>query len=309
MSTRGGAGAALVVALTIPGAAAALVGGQPTAEHPEVVALVLDGDRLCSGVLIAPRQVVTAAHCVGMLTSDGAGLQATFAQAADDPAPLGSVAASEIVVHPGYWTADRVDLAVVELAADAPVPPAAWSTEAPGEDWDLQPLTLVGTGWGSPQGSDEPWRRRAAEVRIDDLTVTHLMWWDDEAALCHGDSGGAVFAAGTSTLLAIATEGDPGCVTWGAGLRTDVFARFLADPFGPLEWDGLPGSGEDDIGPDEDPSGTGSGIDWDLPESGSAAPTGGWEAGCGDTSEAAHAWAGLGLPLLLAPAARRRRSS
>src|SRR5690606_32563963 len=42
---------------------AALTGAALTDEHPEVVALRIDDHIVCSGALIAPDVIVTAAHC------------------------------------------------------------------------------------------------------------------------------------------------------------------------------------------------------------------------------------------------------
>ena len=45
-------------------AGSAIVGGAEDAEHPAVVALTFQGQAFCSGALIAPTVVLTAAHCL-----------------------------------------------------------------------------------------------------------------------------------------------------------------------------------------------------------------------------------------------------
>ncbi len=136
----------------------------------------------------------------------------------------------------------------------------------------------------------------------DDLTLTHRFWWDDEAAICNGDSGGGVFAEGTSTLLAIATEGDADCAEWGAGIRIDRVASFLEDPTAD-GWAGLPDEDVEDVedgASDTTPGGGAPGLA--LPEGSSAGPPA--ISGCDD------GWSGSGwalLPLLLPFSLRPRR--
>jgi hypothetical protein len=57
------AGAAAVVALMVPLTAQAIVGGQPDGTAHPYVALITDGPGFCSGSLISPTVLVTAAHC------------------------------------------------------------------------------------------------------------------------------------------------------------------------------------------------------------------------------------------------------
>src|SRR3712207_3171579 len=67
--TRTFAFLAMAVALALPGSADAIIGGQPDGNgHPNVALLwITDGpDRyICTGTLVSPTVVVTAAHCLG----------------------------------------------------------------------------------------------------------------------------------------------------------------------------------------------------------------------------------------------------
>ena len=64
-------GTAVIVtahALFAVGSARAIVGGSPDGSgHPNVAAIVYEGGFVgCTGFLVAPRVVVTAAHCIGV---------------------------------------------------------------------------------------------------------------------------------------------------------------------------------------------------------------------------------------------------
>src|SRR4051812_1792578 len=63
------AGLMICALALLPGSASAVVGGQPDASHPYVVMLA-DGVTVCSGTLLSPTVVLTAAHC---FAADGQG--------------------------------------------------------------------------------------------------------------------------------------------------------------------------------------------------------------------------------------------
>src|SRR5579864_974310 len=56
------AGIAICIFASLPGSAAAVLGGQPDATHP-YVALLAEGTTACSGTLLSPTVMLTAAHC------------------------------------------------------------------------------------------------------------------------------------------------------------------------------------------------------------------------------------------------------
>lgn len=224
-----------------------IVGGVETTQYPEVGALTWDGDFLCSAVLVGPRKLVTAAHCLYGFENDPAPLAAVFApNASTSPDPPTDVV--EVVVHPEYGTAPSRDIAVAWLGADAPVAPVPWSEEVLGDSHLGADVLLV--GYGDPAYEDDAGDRvrRLATVALAEVTSTHLRWTDPGTGTCHGDSGGGAFMdlGGGPVLIGVHSEGDPQCAGWGSATRTDVFAGFLDDPSASGDDDDTGVFGDDD---------------------------------------------------------------
>jgi secreted trypsin-like serine protease len=211
----------------------AVLGGDLDDGHPGVVAVnrlgaecVRAGDPWCTGTLVAPDRVVTAAHCVdppaaifyGVLlgpTADagygylGVGLEGRFFRVA------------RVRLHPGYDAATQAnDLAVVELdqSADAtPVPLLETSLDASDVG---EALVVVGYG----EAGEEPrFRKRVGTVVVTAVDASELRYEDAPAMTCSGDSGGPVLRAGADgeRLAAVTSRGDPACVDHGVGARVD----------------------------------------------------------------------------------------
>lgn len=192
-----------------------IVGGQDAdpGEWPWQ-AMVLPGDYLCGGSLIAPDWVVTAAHCV--VQENGtpfppAQVQVVLGKhqylAADATQQVHAV--SQVIAHPSYnpLTADH-DVALLKLAAPAllnsavqPVPlvrsPVDDALVAPGE------IAWV-TGWGAlASGGDPPAVLQEVDVPIVSNSACNVAYGGDITAnmlcagytqggkdACQGDSGG-----------------------------------------------------------------------------------------------------------------------
>ena len=130
--------ASLVTALALlaVGSARAIVGGSTDGNgHPNVAAIVYEGGFVgCTGFLVAPRIVVTAAHCIGVYEFLGfhpSGV--SFAQTVDVTSTIGI---ADVAVDPEWpgikqfhelagfglvQKSDIHDIAVLTLSADAPV--------------------------------------------------------------------------------------------------------------------------------------------------------------------------------------------
>ena len=211
---------------------AAIVGGTADSQDPAVVGIGtrrLDCEaRLavhCSGTLIAPRLVLTAAHCVAGASS-GSTLEVLLGSDVTDPAvDLRRVAG--VQVHPDYRTdGDPADLALLLLAESSPVAPVALNTTALDGSSVGQSVRLVGFGQTRPTG-DPPGQKRSGTATLSEVQSTQLRIVPGPSLSCHGDSGGPLLssASGSELLIGVITTGDPGCAAYGLNVRVDAFRR------------------------------------------------------------------------------------
>lgn len=220
----------------------AIVGGGQTDAYPAVPLLYYeeqDGSWFtCSGTLISPYVVVTAAHCVDEpgnpaqhLAYFGGNTLLDSLEA--DPAYLGMVAALDRAYDPAYVddqpTAGH-DIGLVALAEPAPVPPMAYH-RAGGALPDDPMIQLV--GWGITSATaDDAGIKRAVEAAVVDSDARFVRYGDAAANTCPGDSGGPGFLTvdGEERLVTITSFGTNECDE-GYGGRIDHYLESLVEPF------------------------------------------------------------------------------
>lgn len=209
---RRAAGLAVIVVTGAASPAGAIVGGAPGGPGEAATVMVLnDQGGVCTGIVVAPAAVLTAAHCAPA----GAALRVHYKETDGTPALLPP---REAIRHPGFDAraiqsrTRSIDLALLRLPADLPArfQPATLAAAAP-----RQGERVTASGWGvSAEGRPETTGtyRHAMLGVIEPYGPSRILLWAADpatggktagAGVCQGDSGGPIWQGGA--VIAVST--------------------------------------------------------------------------------------------------------
>jgi secreted trypsin-like serine protease len=216
-----------------------IVGGTPTTEFPDCCAVGNDSDYYCTGTLIAPTVVVTAAHCPN--------LTRVFLKGSD----VSQAQSGETIRVKHQFKHDQADLRVLVLEPASTVAPRHIAQDS---DTRARQALLVGFGTVDFDGTIGYGMKRKVEVPIissdcsgpgesrrfrcdpgNELVAGHRGLNRDS---CRGDSGGPLYVRGEDGLfhlLGVTSRGVGGprvCGDGGIYVRVDRYLSWIREKTG-----------------------------------------------------------------------------
>lgn len=216
-----------------------IVGGTPTQGYPGVVALYgkkpgEEKGMLCTASVIAPRVLLTAAHCVSTQTA-GEGLQyrALFGYdltKAETAGPVVNVTA--VYAHPKFNSnaiTSGYDIGVAILESDAPVAPIAFNKAALTNALVGKPATLVGYGLSNGFQQTGAGVKRVLVAKLNKYDNLLVQTGSFNKGICNGDSGGPVLMTinNVQTVVGVNSFGMIYCIGTKNSTRVDKYIDFI----------------------------------------------------------------------------------
>ena len=219
-----GACAAPVESENVSSTQEAITNGENDDADPAVVALLVNGQVSCTGVLISSHVVATAAHCLSLQPPT----QVYFGTKPSTKKGT-FIDVSDTLQFPDFdedTLAD--DIGLVALKDKAPVAPIPVLTKEMDASFVNTPIRLVGFGAQSPT-DDGNIRKRQGDTVIASVSQDFFKFHPGPSQTCNGDSGGPALATidGKEAVIGLTSSGDSGCKEYGSDIRVDRYVPFI----------------------------------------------------------------------------------
>ena len=241
---------ALVLMLALGGCAGApigtgvvsedIIGGVTDTSDVGVVLLYISvpgqqGGELCTGEVVSPHVVLTAAHCAGgedpSITNASwrVYLGPDFGQATT----ANMLPAASAHYHPSFNSSDLgggndVGVVIMQNALPSYITPLPYN-RASMDSLDGRTVRFVGYGLDNATTQTGGGIRRQTTTTLTDHTALLLHFADGTHETCNGDSGGPAFMnlGGQEIIVGLTSYGDVACADGGYDTRVDTFADWI----------------------------------------------------------------------------------
>lgn len=220
-----------------------IVGGVTDTGDPAVVALAvpMGGGRFseyCTGTLIAPKTILTAAHCVNVY-GNNTPYYAVFGTYAAQP--TSSVKIISQTADPLYTSSGSAhDFGVLQLqTAVTAVTPIAINNQPLNASFVGMPIRHAGFGVTNGTQQTGGGTKRQVSYNVRQVSANLIESGASGKQTCSGDSGGPAFmvmpGASVETVVGVVSFGDEACTQYGQDGRVDIAFNWISSTMAPWE--------------------------------------------------------------------------
>jgi secreted trypsin-like serine protease len=184
-----------------------ITNGEYDNNDPAVVALLKGNQIYCTGTLISPHVVLTAAHCL-YNTRPSSVYFGTALSSGGVVIPV-----LESATHPGFDSSTLAnDIGLIRLETEAPAVPASMLTDESAGPFDGMLVRVVGFGLDAGLGGTGSLKRTGSSL-VAKTDATTWVIHPDPSQPCMGDSGGPILVEvdGAEYVAGVVSSGDIMC--------------------------------------------------------------------------------------------------
>jgi secreted trypsin-like serine protease len=218
-----------------------IIGGTADAADASVVLLYMTipaqtGGSLCTGEVVSPHVILTAAHCTG--GEDPSVTNAIWRVYLGDDFSK-ATAADMLAVKEAHYNpkfdinnlpaGNDVGVAILANPLPATMVPLPFNRTSMDVGFDGKQVRFVGYGLDNAAAQSGAGIKRTTTTTLTDHTALIIHFSDATHETCNGDSGGPAFMtlAGKETIVGLTSYGDVNCNMGGYDTRVDAMAAWI----------------------------------------------------------------------------------